>query len=212
MLWNSVSWIDALGYAASLTVFATFCMGTMMPLRYTALASNVLFAAFGYFGGIYPVLILHALLFPVNLIRLVQIQRLVREVGSATSMDQFIGSLLPFMSVRRAKAGDVLARKGELADRVYYLVEGQLQLEELGKVIDRGSMIGEIGIFAPNQKRMATITCKTDCYYYEMRGSRVKELYFQQPAFAYAVLQMIVGRLLENLEDQKAAVSSGAGE
>jgi hypothetical protein len=209
---NGVSWVDGLGYMASLTVLATFCMGTMMPLRYTALASNILFAAFGYFAGIYPVLILHAVLFPVNLIRLVQIYRIVGEVQSATSIDQFIGSLLPFMKVRHAKAGEVLARKGERADQVYYLAEGELQLEELGKTIGRGSMIGEIGIFAPNQKRMATITCKSDCYFYEMRGSRVKELYFQHPAFAYAVLQMVIARLLENLENQDNGGAAAQGK
>jgi len=185
-------------------------MGTMMPLRYTALASNVLFAAFGYFGGIYPVLILHAALLPVNAIRLVQMQRLVRNVRTASSIDQFIGNLLPFMSVRRAKAGELLARKGQQADQVFYLAEGELQLEELGKTIGRGSMIGEIGIFAPNQKRMATIRCKTDCYYYEMSGSRVKELHFHHPAFAYALLQMVIARLLENLEDQNGSEGSGA--
>jgi hypothetical protein len=208
---NGVSWVDGLGYLASLTVLATFCMGTMMPLRYTALASNVLFAAFGYFAGIYPVLILHAVLFPVNLTRLVQIHRLVGKVQSAASIDQFIGSLLPFMNVRRAKAGEVLARKGERADHVYYLAEGEFELEELGKTISRGSMIGEIGIFAPNQERMATITCKSDCYFYEMSGSRVKELYFQHPAFAYAVLQMVIVRLLENLENQENARATSAG-
>lgn len=208
MLWKDISWIDALGYTASLTVFVTFCMGTMMPLRYTALVSNVLFVAFGYFGGIYPVLILHAVLFPVNLIRLLQIKRLVRNVGSASGIDQFIGSLLPFMRVRLAKAGEVLAHKGEPADRAYYLVEGELQLEELDKVIGRGSMIGEIGIFAPNQRRMATIACKTDCHLYELNGANVKELYFQHPGFAYAVLQMIIARLLENLENHKSSKGS----
>ena len=91
----SLEWIDTLGYAASLTVFATFCMSTMMPLRYTAIVSNVLFAAFGYFGHIYPVLILHAVLLPVNVIRLGQIKRLVRGIGSADNANQFINSLMP---------------------------------------------------------------------------------------------------------------------
>src|SRR5215470_7674534 len=115
MSWNGISWIDVLGYAASFTVFATFCMGTMMPLRYVAIASNVLFAAFGYFGHIYPVLILHAVLLPVNVARLAQIKRLVRGIGSAHNANQFLNSLVPFMRERRLNAGQVLVRKGELA-------------------------------------------------------------------------------------------------
>jgi hypothetical protein len=57
-------WIDLVGYAASSVVLATFCMKTMRPLRILALASNVLFVVYGFFGGIYPVLILHVVLFP----------------------------------------------------------------------------------------------------------------------------------------------------
>ena len=72
-----------LGYAASAAVLATFCMSTMIPLRVLALASNVLFMAYGYVDHLYPVLILHALLFPVNTLRLVQFQRLVRDMREA---------------------------------------------------------------------------------------------------------------------------------
>ena len=51
-------WIDLLGYAASATVLATFCMKTMIPLRLTAILSNILFASFGLWAHIYPVMIL----------------------------------------------------------------------------------------------------------------------------------------------------------
>jgi hypothetical protein len=50
----AVSWIDLLGYAASLLVLTTFCMSTMLRLRWVAIGSNVLFILFGYFGHIYP--------------------------------------------------------------------------------------------------------------------------------------------------------------
>ena len=189
MSWDNISWIDALGYAASLSVLATFCMSTMVPLRYIAIASNVLFAAFGYFGHIYPVLILHAVLLPVNVIRLAQIRRLVRGVGPAHSANQFLA---------RLDAGQVLVRKGEPADRLYYLVEGEVVIEEWGKVVGPGSVIGEIGVFAPHQRRTATVRSKTNCSLYELDEVKAKELYFQDRSFGYAVLQLIISRLLEN--------------
>jgi len=198
MPWDN--WLDALGYAASLTVFATFCMSTMMPLRYTAIASNVLFAAFGYFGHIYPVLILHAVLLPVNVIRLAQIKRLVRALGTSHSSNQFFNSLVPFMRERRLTAGQVLVRKGDPADRLYYLVEGELVIEELGKIVGPGSVVGEIGVFAPHQRRMATVRAKIDCSLYELAEDKAKELYFQDRSFGYAILQLIIARLLENQE------------
>ena len=67
-----MQWVDALGYAASATVLATFCMNAMVPLRILALCSNILFFRYGYFDHLHPVLILHAILFPINVLRLAQ--------------------------------------------------------------------------------------------------------------------------------------------
>jgi hypothetical protein len=61
---------DALGYAASLAVLATFLMRSMVSLRLVAILSNILFVTYGYFAHIHPVLLLHLLLFPINLARL----------------------------------------------------------------------------------------------------------------------------------------------
>jgi hypothetical protein len=69
-----VSWTDLLGYAASCMVLATFCMSSMLNLRLVAIGSNLLFILFGSFAHIYPVLMLHVILLPVNLARLMQIR------------------------------------------------------------------------------------------------------------------------------------------
>ena len=51
--------VAIVGYAAAGTVFTSFCMRTMLPLRVVALAGNVLFISYGYLGNLLPVLILH---------------------------------------------------------------------------------------------------------------------------------------------------------
>ena len=193
-----MSWVDALGYAASATVFATFCMTTMIPLRIAALVSNVLFFFYGVFDHVYPVLILHAVLFPINLLRLVQFQRLVRDVRDAHREDLPIQSLLPYMTKRELAAGDVLIRKGERADRLYYLREGELEITDVGKTLSPGAFLGEIGVFARDQERTATVVCRTDCSLYELSESKAKQLFFQDKSFGFAVMQMIINRLLEN--------------
>jgi CRP/FNR family cyclic AMP-dependent transcriptional regulator len=99
-----MTWIDLLGYAASASVLVTFCMSTMVPLRVVAIGSNVLFATFGALAHIYPVLVLHVILLPVNVARLVQILRLIQGVKAAQVSDLSVGSLLPFMSPRFMKA------------------------------------------------------------------------------------------------------------
>ena len=64
--------VDGIGFCASLAVLASFCMTTILPLRILALASNVLFILYGVLGNIYPVLLLHVVLLPINLIKLHQ--------------------------------------------------------------------------------------------------------------------------------------------
>ncbi len=205
-----MAWVEILGYAASAAVLATFCMSTMIPLRALALVSNVLFCAYGALNHVYPVLILHALMFPINLWRLSQFRRLVNLVKRARSGDISIEGLLPYVTTRRLAAGETLVRKGEPADRLYYLAEGELEISELGKSLQSGAIVGEIGVFDRDQQRSATIVARTDCRLFELTESKAKQLFFQDRAFGFAVMQLIINRLLENnrrLLDSPASAS-----
>jgi CRP/FNR family transcriptional regulator, cyclic AMP receptor protein len=193
-------WINLLGYAASAAVLATFCMSTMIPLRVMALVSNVFFIAYGYVDHLYPVLLLHAVLLPVNAYRLVQFYRLVREMREVPRQDLSIQTLLPYMTKRKYAAGETLVQKEERADRLCYLVDGELEVADFKKTLTAGTMVGEIGVFAPNQLRTATIVCRTDCSVLELTESNAKQLYFQDRTFGFAILQLIVSRLIENSE------------
>jgi hypothetical protein len=57
---------DSLGYLASMLVLATFCMRTMVALRAVAIGSNLAFIGYAASAGLAPVLVLHALLLPIN--------------------------------------------------------------------------------------------------------------------------------------------------
>lgn len=202
-----MSWVDILGYAASAAVLATFCMGTMIPLRVLAIASNVLFAAYGYVESLHPVLLLHLLLLPVNTLRLVQARRLLRNVRDARGDDFPVAGLLPYMSRRDFPSGATLIRKGDRADRLYYLAEGEVELVDFGKSLGPGAIFGEIGVFARDHERTATLVCRTDCRVYELTEAKAKELYFLDRSFGFAVLQLIIHRLLEN--HRRLLVSAG---
>lgn len=123
-----MTWIDLLGYTASASVLLTFCMSTMVPLRVVAIGSNALFASFGAFAHIYPVLVLHVALLPVNVVRLMEALRVLKNVRTARPMEMPVESLLPSMSRRLVKAGQVLLAKGEKADRLYYLANGKMKI------------------------------------------------------------------------------------
>jgi hypothetical protein len=74
-------WLDLLGFAAAAAVLAGFCMNSIRNLRMAALASNVLFVLYGFLAHIYPVVILHLILVPINL------QKLHRTRSETCSME-----------------------------------------------------------------------------------------------------------------------------
>lgn len=67
---------EPLGYLASLLVLATFCMRDMASLRVLAIASNLAFIGYAALAGLQPILLLHAVLLPMNLWRLLETRRL----------------------------------------------------------------------------------------------------------------------------------------
>jgi len=79
--------IDGIGYLASALVLLTFCMSTMLTLRAVAICSNLAFVGYGLGAGIYPVLILHIILLPLNLMLLIQMAALLRKAKLAAATD-----------------------------------------------------------------------------------------------------------------------------
>jgi len=64
---------DLVGYVASGLVLATFTARSMRTLRILAMLSNVTFICYGIIDSIIPVLCLHTIMLPLNIIRLVQL-------------------------------------------------------------------------------------------------------------------------------------------
>jgi hypothetical protein len=66
---------EGLGWLAAGLTLLTFSMRSMVALRVVALAANLSFIAYGAAAGLTPVLVLHLLLLPCNLVRLAQLRR-----------------------------------------------------------------------------------------------------------------------------------------
>lgn len=71
---------DLLGWVAVLFTLTAFSMRTMLPLRIAAIGANVCFIGFGYLEGTLPILTLHVILLPCNVMRLRQIVLAKREL------------------------------------------------------------------------------------------------------------------------------------
>ncbi len=138
-------------------------MKTMIPLRIVSMTCNSLFIIYGFFGGIYPTLVLNLVLLPLNTLRLHQMRKLIQDVEAAASMGETsIDWLKPFMARRSFRKGDIVFRKGDTADAMYYSVTGRYRLKEMGIEIPAGQVFGDLGFLAPDNRRTQTIECTED--------------------------------------------------
>ena len=69
------------GYIASALVLAAFYMENIVALRIVALLSNLAFIVYGVALNLAPVWLLHTLLVPLNLLRLIETARRRRTRG-----------------------------------------------------------------------------------------------------------------------------------
>jgi hypothetical protein len=194
-----MSWIEAVGYLASALVFATFCMTSMIPLRIAAIGSNVAFIVYAAaLGPLYPVLILHAILLPINVWRTVEMLRLIQRVKHAAKGELSAEWLKPFMREARYKAGHVLFRRGDHGDVVYIILGGHVEIEELAHIAGAGDVVGEIALFADAHRRTQTARCLSDVELLAIGEKDLARLCFQKPAASFFLLRLITNRLAAN--------------
>jgi CRP-like cAMP-binding protein len=182
-------------------VFASFFMRTMIPLRLVALASNVAFIAYGLlglhygvFGRVYPILVLHSCLLPLNVLRVTQLRRLVAVVHDASD-EEVVRSLLPYMKTEVHADGDVLFKRGDPADRLYVVQSGTVRFADTDRSAGTGDVFGEVGLFAPGGARTLTAVCEGDCRLAAIERDKVLELYYQDPRFGFFLIRLVAGRL-----------------
>jgi CRP/FNR family transcriptional regulator, cyclic AMP receptor protein len=197
-------WILAAAWVAALLVFASFFMKTMIPLRVVAIGSNVAFISYallgfryGIFGRVYPILVLHSCLLPLNVVRLSQIKRLVGVVQNATDED-VLHALLPYMRSELQPDGAVLFRQGDPADRLYLVQSGAVLFVETDTHAGVGDVFGEVGLFAPDGVRTLTAVCTRDSRLAVIDRDKVLELYYQDPKFGFFLIRLVAGRLVSN--------------
>jgi hypothetical protein len=173
---------DYIGYIASALVSFTFCARTMIPLRIIALGSNVAFISYSGLLHLYPILILHSILFPLNAWRLTEILLLGSRVRAETNTNAIFDALLPFAKRVIVHHGDVVIRKGDPADCLYLLLEGLAWVNDAEVALEPGSVFGEMGVLSHARLRTATVITKTDCALGRVSTQDFGRVYFTNPA------------------------------
>jgi len=173
---------------------------TMIPLRWLAVGGNLGLVVYGALHPQVSTLIIASLLLPINVHRARQMMRLTRRVRAAELQSDLSGLWLrPYMKPRRLKAGTVLFRQGDEADRLYCLVDGAIELAEIGVRIEPGKIFGEIAFFAPDKRRTFTARCVEPATVLTIDEATLKQLYFQNPAFGFHLIGLVAGRLSEDV-------------
>ncbi len=190
--------IDLLGYAAASLVFLTFCMKTLLWLRMVAVASNVAFIAYALGAGLVPILILHGVLLPMNLFRLWQHHRTIRQIGQAARGDPRASVLLPFMETVAASDGQTIFAKGDTADRLYYVQEGLVEIVEFGRTLGAGEIFGEVGLLSEGKERTATVKAVGDARLCSIDRNTVLRICRENPEFALMLARLITDRMVQN--------------
>ena len=145
------------------------------------------------------------MMLPVNLWRVDQMIRLTRRVSaSAADAQQLEVWLRPYMRARRLRAGQTVFSVCDVADRLYFLVIGTVELPEVGRRLEAGQMFGEIAFFAPDRRRTSSARCLTPCQLMSIDEDTFRQLVYQNPDFGLEVVQLIAGRLSDDVRRLRA--------
>lgn len=194
----AISMASALGLG--LVLAASFAR-TMVKLRALTVMSNICLLTSAALAPNVASMMMFAILIPLNSYRLLEIVRLTRKMERAVLRNDLSGIWLkPYMKVQRLPTGSKLFSRGDPAEALYLLVEGELELEEIGKLQLAGELFGEIAFFSPDGKRTLTARCRTDCELLSISGPMFRQLYFQSPKLAFQVSELIAMRLSADIE------------
>ena len=205
----------AIGILGGAFYVASQFQKAMISLRVLALASNVLYLIYSPLHTdfemtqllVMPTFLVNLILLPINAKRLIEIIRLTKQVEQATVESPVTEWLLPHMHLRKHKAGEVLFRKGDVADEIVYVASGKLKLQGTDHFIGPGELIGEIGLFSAEKVRTMTVVCDTDCELYQMTDEQIYRLYYQNPKLGFFFMRLIVERLLRDIK--RGAIEQG---
>lgn len=195
----NVNTANMLALAGAMFYVATLMMRTIVPLRVIGIISIAFFMAYGLVAGAVGTFLLYLLSLPVNVIRLRQMLMLVKKARTSAQGDLSMDWLRPYMTPRRYRKGEVLFRKGDIANEMFLTVTGKFLVTEIGVELPPGRIMGELGFVAPKNRRTQTIQCIENGDVLTITYETLLELYFQNPEFGYYLLSLTSERLLQNI-------------
>lgn len=198
--------LAAAGWLQTVAALISTYSKTMIRLRFASVIANALGVIGNLLGGNWAALVRHALILPIDIIRLREMRRLIASVKQASDTDLNTEWLKPFMHPRHIKAGEVLFRKGEPAREAFVLVEGEITLPEVNVVLKTGVLFGEMALFTVDGLRTASAVAQDNSTVLAITYEQLEQLYFQNPRFGLYLIRLIARRYQANLNQIEAGL------
>jgi len=194
----TLNFASALAILGGIFFVATLLMRTMVPLRISAIISNMCFVGYSILANSISTLLLYILLAFINFVRLYQMLKLVKKARVSAQGDLSMEWLKPFMHRRNYRKGEVLFLKGDPANEMFFTASGKYLVKEIGIELPAGRIVGELGFLSPKNRRTQTVECIETGEVLTITYDKLLEIYFQNPEFGYYFLRLSSDRLLQN--------------
>jgi CRP-like cAMP-binding protein len=176
----------------------------MAPLRMAAVVANGLFASYFTLKGIYPMAALNLLMMPINMIRLMQVSRLIEDIrrasAEASNKDFQYQWLEEYAQRISLDANDCLYQKADMAEEAYVLLEGEILLKESGIILSPVTLFGEMGLFTEASRRTMTAVTKTKVSLLAIKYDDILLLASENPKFSFYLMHLMVRRMMQNID------------
>jgi CRP/FNR family transcriptional regulator, cyclic AMP receptor protein len=187
-----------LGAAAlCLAVVAAF-MQTMPSLRMFAMAASIGAMAAGFAAELAWLWVGAALVLVVHAWRYAQMRATLERLTSNEAPSPT--ALFALVNRETLAPGQVLFKRGDFGTEMYLVVEGEIEIVELGKTLAPGAVLGEVALVVPSHKRTATARAKTHVTLARMTKRDMELTALQNPTFGFELLKLVARRLSDDVE------------
>ena len=134
----------------------------------------------------------------------------MRKARFSSVRDPLTETLKPFMSSKKYQTGEVLFRPGDLAKEMFLVATGMFRVTEMDVELSRGRFFGELGFFAPGNRRTLTVECVESGDVLSITYEDLLKLFLQKPEIGYYSLALSVAattqaaKLLRELREKNS--------
>jgi hypothetical protein len=173
-------------------------MRTMPSLRLFAMAAALGTVALGAAENIGWLWIGAAMVLAVHVWRYFEAKATVARLTGGDEPSP--ATLFAFVNRETLAPGQVLFKRGDAGEEMYLIVDGEIEIVELGKTLGAGAVLGEVALVVPSHKRTATACAKGDVTLARMTKRDMELTALQNPAFGFELLKLVARRLSEDVE------------